>query len=304
MSESKLIEIFCSADDFCLEFLPLLEAHLLNDGSKKRRRSRCLEMSEILTIIIFFHHGRFRHFKHYYCHFVRVYLRSDFPDLPSYSRLIQWMPDVFLPLFSFLNSRCLGQPTGVQYIDSTPLVVCHNRRIHQHKTFAGLAQRGKTSVGWFFGFKLHLIINDLGQIVSFMISPGNTSDKNRKLVWKLSKGLWGKLFGDKGYVSAPLAQALKEIGIELIYKTYQNMKPLSVPLMDRMRLAKRGVIECTMNSLKNQAYVEHSRHRSFGGFLINVLAAICAFAFEDKKPKTTFDFPFLVKIDPKFLLDS
>ena len=303
MSEDKLIEIFCSVDDFCQEFMPVFEQHLLSAPGDKRRRARSLEMSEILTLLIFYHHGRFRHFKHYYCYFVRVYLQKDFPGAPSYSRWIQWMPYALLPLLCFLQQRCLSQPTGIQYIDSTPLVVCHNRRIRQHKTFDGLAQRGKTSVGWFFGFKLHLIINDLGQIVSFVISPGNASDKNRELVWKLCEGIWGKLFGDKGYISAPLAKALKEIGIELIYKRRKKMKAVAMPLMDRIQLAKRSVIECTMDALKNQAYVEHSRHRSFGGLIINVLSAICAFAFEDKKPKPQFDFPFLVDIDQKYLLD-
>jgi len=302
MSEDKLIEIFCSVDDFCSEFMPVFESHLLAvPGSRKRKRS--LEMSELMSIVIFFHQGRFRNFKHYYTHFVSVYLKSYFPGLPSYSRLIQWMPHLLVPLLAYLNDNCLGKPTGVQYIDSCPLVVCHNRRIHQHKTFAGIAKRGKTSVGWFFGFKLHLIINDLGQIVSFMISPGNVSDKNRKLVVKLSRGLWGKLFGDKGYVSQPLAEQLHNFGIELIYKPKKNMKkPNLIPLYDRLKLAQRGVIECTIDQLKNQAYVEHSRHRSFGGFLINVLSAICSYAFDDKHPKPRFQFPFLVEIDPKYLL--
>lgn len=304
MRESKLIEIFCSADDFCLEFIPLFEERLLNSGAIIRQRDRSLDMSEMLTIVIFYHQCRFRHFKHYYIHFVQVYLKDYFPDLPSYSRMIQYMPHTLVPLLAFLKACCLGTTTGKQFVDSSPLVVCHNRRIHTHKTFAGLARRGKTSVGWFFGFKLHLIINDLGEVVSFVISPGNTSDVNRDVMLKLCKGVWGKLFGDKGYISKTLAQELKELGTELITKVRKNMKPKPITLMDRLSLMKRGLIECAIDALKNQAYIEHSRHRSFGGFLINILSAICAYSFEDHKPSAKIEFPFLVNIDPKFLLNQ
>lgn len=302
MRESKLIEIFCSADDFCLEFLPVFEQQLLHSGGVIRRRERSLHMSEILTLLIFYHQSRFRNFKHYYCHFAQVYLKRYFPGMPSYSRLVQWMPHALVPLFGFLKTRCLGQPTGVQYIDSCPLAVCHNRRIHAHKTFAGLAQRGKTSVGWFFGFKLHMIINDLGQIVAFSITPGNTADAQQDLVLSLTQGLWGKLFGDKGYIGKPLAEALQKVGIALITKSRKNMKPTARPLMDRLMLRKRGVIECVFDALKNQAYIEHSRHRSFGGLIINLLSALAAYAFEDHKPQPHFDFPFIVDIQPQFLL--
>lgn len=304
MSETNLIEIFCKVDDFCQEFLPVFESQLLESGAKTRSRSRSLETSEILSILIFYHQCRFRNFKHYYEHFARVYLLDYFPTLPSYSRMIQYMPSVLVPLLAFLRSNCLGQPTGKQFVDSCPLVVCHNRRIHNHKTFRGLAKRGKTSVGWFFGFKLHLLINDLGEIVSFVLSPGNVADVNREVVLKLTKGVWGKLFGDKGYISKKLAEELKEIGIELITKTRKNMKPKPIPFIDKIRLMKRGVIECSIDALKNQAYVEHSRHRSFGGFLINTFAALCAYSFEAKKPKPKFEFPFLVDIDSKLLLQS
>ena len=303
MCEDKLIEIYCQVDDFCKQFLPSFEQSLLEDGSRKRRVSRSLEMSEILSIYIFYHHCRFRNFKYFYQHFVRVYLRSYFPGLVSYSRFIQWTPDALVVLMSFVLQRCLGESRGTQYIDSCALVVSHNRRISQHKTFKGLARRGKTSVGWFFGFKLHLIINDLGEIVAFMITPANVSDVNHALVEKLSRNIWGQLFGDKGYISKKLKNKLKERGIELITKLRKNMKKQLLPMMERIKLAQRSAIECTIDALKNQAYVEHSRHRSFGGMITNILSAIAAFHFQDRKPKPRFDFPFLTQVEPKFLLD-
>jgi len=302
MSEDKLIEIFCQVDDFCLDFLPAYEAQLITDGVAVRRRSRRMESSEIITLLLFYHHCRFRNFKHFYTQFAQGYLRSYFPGLVSYSRFIQWLPREMMVLINFVMQRSLGTPTGTQYIDSTPLVVSHNRRIHQHRTFKGLAKRGKSSTGWFFGFKLHLIINDLGEIIAFFITPGNVSDVNHNLVEKLCRGLWGQLFGDKGYISKKLRDKLKDLGMELITKLRKNMKKQTLPLMDRLKLAQRSVIECTVDALKNQAYAEHARHRSFHGFIINVLAAIAAFNFEAKKPKPTFKFPFLVHVDQSLLL--
>jgi len=302
MSEDTLISIYCQVDDFCQSFLPEYEAQPLSDGSSKRRRARRLDRAEILSLVIFFHQCRFRNFKHYYTQFVCVYLRSYFPGLVSYSRFIQWLPSEMMLLMHFVMNRCLGNPTGTQYIDSTPLVVSHNRRIHQHRTFKGLAKRGKSSTGWFFGFKLHLIINELGEIISFMITPANVSDVKSELVEKLCQSLWGQLFGDKAYISKKLKQKLKDRGIELISKLRKNMKKQVIPLMDTLKLAQRSVIECTVDALKNQAYAEHARHRSFHGFIINVLAAIAAFAFQEKKPKPRWDFPFLVQIKPELLI--
>lgn len=301
MSEDKLIEIFCKVDDFCQEFMPTYEASLLGDGTQQRARARSLSMSEILTLLIYYHQCRFRHFKHYYQHFVHPYLRTYFPGLVSYSRFIQWMPHAILPLLNYVFSCALGKPTGTQFIDSCPMAVCHNRRIKQHRTFKKLAKRGKTSVGWFFGFKLHLVINDLGEIIAFLITPGNVSDINGKLIDKLTQNLWGQLFGDKGYISKKVKEKLKARGLELITKVRKKMKPQFLPLMERIKLAQRSVIECSIDALKNQAYVEHSRHRSFSGFIINTLAAIAAFGNQQHKPKPSFDFPFLTNIDPHLL---
>lgn len=302
MSEDKLIAVFCQVDDFCTTFSPHYEALLISEGKKHRRRSRAMESSEIISLLIFYHQCRFRNFKHFYLHFAQVYLRSYFPTMVSYSRFIQWLPGEAMLLLNFVTNCCLGNPTGIQYIDSTPLVVSHNRRIHQHRTFDGIARRGKTSTGWFFGFKLHLIINHLGEIIAFFITPGNVSDVNSELINKLCQGLWGQVFGDKGYISKKLKEKLKEQGLELITKLRKNMKKQALPLGDKLKLAKRSVIECTMDALKNQAYIEHSRHRSFHGFIMNVLAGIAAFAFEEKKPKPAFDFPFLVELDQKLLM--
>lgn len=155
-------------------------------------------MSEVMTILIYFHEMRFRDFKTYYVGYVRGHLHREFPRAVSYQRFVELMPDTVGPLCAYLQT-CYGQCSGLSFVDSTPLAVCHNRRIRQHRVFRDLAQRGKTSVGWFYGFKLHIVINHRGELLACQLTPGNTDD--RRPVPKLTEGLWGRLFGDKGYLS-------------------------------------------------------------------------------------------------------
>ncbi|AJA48427.1 transposase IS4 family protein [Clostridium pasteurianum DSM 525 = ATCC 6013] len=120
----------------------------------------------------------------------------------------------------FRTSKC----TRISFIDSTILDVCHNRRIHSHKAFKGIAERGKSSTGWFYGFKLHLVINDKGEILSFYLIPRNVDDRDPKVIESLAKELFGKLFGDKGYLLKKISDILYSKGIQLIKKIKKNMK--------------------------------------------------------------------------------
>src|SRR5690606_1381174 len=106
-----------------------------------------------------------------------------------------------------------GAVTGISFVDATSIRVCHNKRIKRNRVFSGLARRGKTTAGWFYGFKLHLIVNDRGEILSFLLTPGNVSDIS--VLEKLTQGLLGKLFGDKGYISAKIAKQLFKQGLHL-----------------------------------------------------------------------------------------
>jgi hypothetical protein len=137
--------------------------------------------------------------------------RAEFPGLPSYNRFVELIPMALLPLCGYLQTR-KGQPTGIQFIDSSPIRVCHNRRISSHQVFAGLAQRGKSSMGWFYGFKLHLVINEQGEVLGLTLTPGNTDD--RRPVAKLVRQLWGKLFGDRGYLGQELFEQLWAQGLQ------------------------------------------------------------------------------------------
>ena len=195
-----IITLFCEIDDFYLLYIKYQEQHQLPEilGSRKiRGRPRCLHPSEVMTILIYFHHHKCKNFKTYYQEYVCVSLRWAFPNLVSYSRFVQLAQEVLMPLSIYLNTR-FGECSGTSFIDSTPLPVCHNRRISAHRVFADEAERSKTSMGWFYGFKLHLVINDQGDLLSAMVTPGNTDD--RQPVRQLTKRLFGKLYADKGYI--------------------------------------------------------------------------------------------------------
>ena len=268
--------------------MPAYEKHLLANGSIRRRRARSLCASEIMTILIHFHQSHYRDFKAYYCEHVQKHLHSEFPGLVSYSRFVEYIPSVLMPLCAYLRYRCFGPCTGISFIDSTPLTVCHNLRIQQHKVFADLAQRGKSSTGWFFGFKLHLVVNDRGDLLNMALTPGNVDD--RKPVPKLVKELFGKLIGDKGYVSQPLFELLLDtFNIQLITKLRSNMKNRLMPLADHLLLRKRSIIETIIDQLKNISQIEHSRPRSPINFLVNVLCGLIAYCHLPKKPSLGLD---------------
>lgn len=278
----SLLELFVSVDDFCQIFLPVWKRKLISDGSKKRCRSGQLSISEIMTIIIYFHQSRYRNFKAYYTEHVCKYLRSEFPNLVSYERFVILMPSVLGPLSAYLKSL-YGSCSGISFIDSTALEVCDNHRIHQHKVFLGLAERGKGSMGWFYGLKLHLVLNDCGEILACQITPGNVDD--RKPVPALSKRLFGKLIADRGYISQALFQQLLDtFNVQLITRIKKNMKNRLMPLIDKLLLRKRAIIESVIDQLKNISQIEHTRHRSPTNAFINIIAGLIAYCHQPKKP--------------------
>lgn len=275
---SGLVELFCSIDDFWKSFRAEWETNLI--GKAKRGPEPELSVSEMMTIVILFHQSNYRTFKHFYS-FVREHYKRDFPALVSYGRFVQIMKSLFVPLFAYLLHR-RGLITGIAFIDSTSIRVCHNKRIPRNKVFKPLAKRGKTTAGWFYGFKLHLIINDQGEILAFLLTPGNTADV--QIAETLSEGLWGKLFGDKGYISLELAKRLLERGVQFFTGIRANMKQKLMHLQDKLLLRKRALIETVNDQLKNISQIEHTRHRSIGNFLVNLLSGLAAYTHQPKKP--------------------
>jgi hypothetical protein len=277
----SLLELFCDVDDFWQGFRKAWYQHLLSSQTIKRVRTTQLSMSEIMTIIIHFHQANYRTFKGYYEKHVMVHLRGEFPKLVSYPRFVALMPRASIVLMAYLQT-CMGNCTGISFVDSTPLAVCHNKRIARHRVFDGFAARGKTSMGWFYGFKLHLVVNECGELVAFQLTPGNTDD--RQPVPILSRCLFGKLFGDKGYLSQQLFEQLFEQGIKLITMVRKNMKNRLVLLQEKLLSRQRSIIETINDQLKNISQIEHSRHRSVNNFVVNLFAGLIAYCHQEKKP--------------------
>lgn len=289
----NLIELFCIVDDFCQQILPALEATMLEASGQKRGKPCRLTTSEIITIMIYFHQVRFRDFKTFYLQYVNVHLSSAFPNLVSYSRFVELMPRalVFLCLFVHFQQKTF---TGLYFIDSTTLAVCHIKRAKSNKVFKKLAKKSKSTMGWFYGFKLHLVINDRGELLAFRLSPGNLDD--RQVVDKMTVGLTGKLVGDKGYISQSLFNLLYQRGLQLITKLRKNMKNKIMPLVDKMLLRKRAIVESVIDQLKNISQIEHSRHRSPVNFMVNLVAGLAAYTLQPKKPSLNIDHLLLTQI--------
>lgn len=277
----NLLELYCHFDEFVKLFMPEWRKHLIEEKIKRRNRPSRLSVSEIITILIHFHQSHYRDFKSFYLLHVCKYLHSEFPERLSYNRFIALVPTVFAPLCAYLQSQ-QATSQGIAFVDSTPIVVCHSKRIHSHKVFKGIAEIGKTTKGWFYGFKLHLICNHHGELVSCRITPGNVDD--RTPIPEMTQDLLGKLFGDKGYISKTLFNELFRRGLQLITGIRGNMKNKLMPLFDKLVLRKRSMIESINNQLKNVFQIEHTRHRSIINGFINIIAALVAFTHHDHKP--------------------
>lgn len=279
LQTSKLVEIFVACDDFCKK----LRAHHIENGLAYEKPTERMSESEIMAIVIFYHLSGMKCFKYYYEQYIQVHLKSYFPDSYAYPYFVAMMSRVNLQLFAMLHICRASFATEANYIDSTKLVVCHNKRIPSHKVFDGLAKRGKSSTGWFFGFKLHAVINHFGQLVLFSITPGNVSDANPDFLGAFTKRLKGFLYGDAGYITS-LAKEMKMRGLELITKLRENMKPKELLPEQKYYLQHRGLIESVFNLLKNFCDIEHTRHRSPKNFIINLWSGLIAYTFLDAFP--------------------
>lgn len=284
ITEDKVTELFCMADDFCKFFDRMVAKYTFKSTVKRSyHRNSTMSKAEIMLIIILFHDSNYRCLKHFYQEHICKHLRHLFPKVVSYNRFVELEREVVFPLALFIKKVLLGKCTGISFVDSTPLRVCRNQRIHIHKTFKGIAQRGKCSMGWFFGFKLHLICNEKGELLNFMITPGDIDDREPLKYEAFMNLIYGKLVGDKGYIGKELFQRLFVNGIQLITKLKNNMKGALMSVSDRLLLRKRAIIETVNDELKNIAQVEHSRHRCFDNFIVNMLGAIAAYCCFPKK---------------------
>ena len=276
-----ITELFCILDDFCKKFNESLNKALIPDQKTKLKKS-ALSLSEAMTIVVLFHKSGFRFFKFFYCQMIVPFWKSAFPKLLSYNRFIEIMPRCLQALTSFFH-QVKGEDTGISIIDSTKLVVCHNLRIKRNRVFKDLANRGKSSTGWFYGFKLHLIINHLGDIVNLKITSGNIHDV--AVLESLTKDLKGILLGDKGYLGKEKAEVLAARGLKILTPSRKNMKNKPIQTEEEKQLlSRRGLIETVNDQLKNLHQIEHSRHRSVNNFMVNIMAAVVAYCLTPNKP--------------------
>src|SRR4051812_12103482 len=242
-----------------------------------------LSTSEIITLLLVLHSSGFKHLKSFYHGFAEPLLRGYFPGMPCYEHFVSLQKSAFVPLVFFLHSH-LGTRTGLYYIDSTALPVCDNHRIARHKVFADLAQRGK--MGWFFGFKLHLVFNNRNEIVALKLTPGNDTTP----VPALTRDLTGKLFGDKGYIGQKLAEDL--LRLTLFTRVRKNMKSLPMSLHDKALLNARNMAD----NIKEFSSLNLSKHRSVINAFVHIIAAITAYQINPFKPK--------LNLQPRYQLET
>lgn len=279
LNTDKLVEIFYFCDEFDKVFQPYCQQKFIGKTHQGK-----MNKAEMMSIVIYYHISGFKCFKYYYNFVIRRYWVAYFPDSYEYSRFIQRMPSIQLELFAFLLFCRMAPATEANYIDSKALKVCHNKRIPSHKVFKDVAQRGKTSTGWFYGFKLHLVINQYGQIVHFRLTAGNVADNNHKLLTKMFSNLSGFFYGDKGYLTI-LKEQLEQQGTYLITKVKRGMQPAYKTALQHHYLQHRALIETVFDLLTYICNVEHSRHRSAKNFLCNLYAALIAYTFFDRCPQ-------------------
>jgi hypothetical protein len=281
-----LVEIFVHIDDFCKIFENNMKGFAIETSCKKKRNKPMrMTLSEIMTILIMFQLSHYKTFKDFYLNCILIEYRKEFPKAVSYSRFVSLMKYALMPMLVFMLG-ITGEKTGIYYIDSTKLSVCHNLRISRNKVFKDIAARGKTSTGWFFGFKLHIVINNKGEIMNFRLTKGNTDD--RKPVEALLTNLNGWLFGDRGYISKKLYADLLTKGVELITNVKKGMQQVFLSPIKKCLLKKRSIIETIFDQLKNLLSIDHSRHRSPINFLLNIVSSLIAYQFIPKKPSARF----------------
>ena len=290
ISKDKITEIFCIADDFCKELEKEFAKKALtdSDNTPKRHRKRMMSDAEVITILICFHFNSYRNFKHYYLSCVRTVWKDLFSKTFSYNRFIEVMPRCFVAMTMFLKLAVFGKCTGLVLLIVRAFLLY--TIFYSMKVFKDIATKGKSTMGWYIGFKLHLLCNEKGEIINFNLTRANVDDRNEDVMNALTDKVFDKLYADKGYISQTLFGRLWDKGVHIVTGLRSNMKQKLMPLYDKIMLRKRSVIESVNDMLKNVAQIVHTRHRSLHNFIMNILAAMGAYCFFSTKPHVNFDY--------------
>ena len=269
----QLISTFCRIDDFFIIHEKYLQSKAISSKSFKRGPTQSICLSEIMTILVMYQILQYRNFKSFYNDFLFEYWREFFPNLPSYTRFVELIPQALVGLSNFVSLN-RGKNTDIYYVDATKLPVCHNLREKRHKVFNGLAGKSKTSTGWFYGLKLHFVINQLSQIMSLRVTQGNIDDRTPLI--SMCEGLKGYIFADRGYISKDKESSLANQGLKLITTLKKNMKKVFRTKTERALLRSRGMIETMIDYLKNSLMLWHTRHRSPTNAFTHLMACMAA----------------------------
>jgi transposase len=283
--KKDITHLFCFVDDFAHGMQKEIEAYQLSSRSlSKPTRTPELSDSEIMTIVLMFQESPCRNFKYFYKSYLQLY-NQDFPKLPSYERFVALMPRVLMLAVVLLHALLTpGRKLG--YIDATSINVCHPKRIKRNKVFKGLAAIGKTTKGWFFGFKLHVIVDEKGNLLRVKLTPGNVDD--RAVVEGMTQGMTGLLFGDKGYLDKKLFLRLYKRGLKIVTGIKKNMKNILMPWQEKILLRKRSLIETVFDYLKNKFQLEHTRHRSPLNMVLHLITTLIMYQLKPSKPSITY----------------
>ena len=273
----KITEIYVGFDDYMKEKFPSADKSFSFTNQPK------LSLSEMASIEIGYHQSVYKCFKYYYQEEILLNLKSYFPNAVSYERFVTLKNRLNPYLEAFLRDTRLALPTDANFIDASKLEVCHIMRAPSNKVFKDTAKHGRTIMGYFFGFKFHIIINHFGQLVDVYISAGNVADNNKVLLRKITENFLGLLIGDKGYITS-LKNELLEKGINLVTKTRKNMEQIKYTPRVEYYKRHRGLIETTNDLMKNKANIQHTRHRNKINFEVNLWAALIAYTYNDKLP--------------------
>lgn len=254
------------------------------ERTSKRRLTRVpgLSIAEIVTIILMYHQSPCKNFEYFYKSYMPLY-KGEFPQMPSYNRFIELKSRALMYLTLLLEWYIMhAQNTGISYVDSTPIAVCSPKRISRNKVFKGIAAIGKSTKGWFYGLKLHIVINEKGELQGVKFTPGNTDD--RTPILDITKQLSGLLFADKGYIKKELFSQLYAKGLKLVTGIKKGMKNQLFPLFEKLLLRKRSVIETVFDILKYHFDLEHTRHRSIPNAFVHLLSTLIAYCLKPSKP--------------------
>jgi hypothetical protein len=263
--------VFCVIDDLC-KYL-FVEPHTAG-------RHRGLSVSEVITICLIRDHFKIEDLKHLYRLLDQKY-RYDFPGLPSYANFVatvnssSWQMLTLVKVLVAINNQ---SAVTVKIVDSTPLPVCHNMRIYKHKTMKKYATRSKSTMGWFYGLKLHLLIDLQRNILNIQFTTAKASERAvlKAFFMTISNSI---VVADAGYISKALEKLAVESGSIFLTSMRKNMKKLTTPAHIAL-LNLRGRVEGIFSLLKARLGLISSLPRSVGGYFAHCIRVLFIHMFQ------------------------